>query len=293
MLPMWKVYHASTLAQMAAVLADIGPPSGPTGSLALEPAESRSGLLWLHAETDFWPLAKEMGPDQPFVSVRVDPDELGLLSDRPCLADIAVGFVRAIRFIRPAGPYCIGGFCTYGILAFEVAAQLAARGEEVALVILLDSVNPKHFRQMGALNRVLCKLKFHLISLWQLRGAGRRRYALARLRHRLACLRAIALRHRQVISGLTPGFHDVLERAALLYEPKPYAGAAVLLQPTQRWVDYRTGWTELLTGEFSALDCPGDHNSMLEEPNVQVLGATICTCLSQARVARGWREAAE
>ncbi|MGA7266042.1 MAG: amino acid adenylation domain-containing protein [Stellaceae bacterium] len=293
MLAMWQVYHASTLAQMAAVLTDIEPPSGPTGSLALEPVESRPGLLWLHAETDFWPLAKEMGPDQQFVSVWMDPDELGLLADLPCLADIAVGFVRAIRFIQPAGPYCIGGFCTYGILALEVAAQLTAGGEEVGLVILLDAVNPKHFRQMGSLNRIFCKLKFHLISLRQLRGADRRRYALARLRHRLARLRAIALRRRLVISGLMPSFHDVLERAALLYEPKPYAGPVVLLQPTRRWVDYRTGWTELLTGAFSALDCPGDHNSMLEEPNVQVLGATIRACLSRARVARGWREAAE
>src|SRR5207302_1606891 len=45
-----------------------------------------------------------------------------------------------IRTIQPHGPYALGGFSYGGLVAFEMATQLRAKGEAVTMVALFDSV---------------------------------------------------------------------------------------------------------------------------------------------------------
>lgn len=54
---------------------------------------------------------------------------------------IAADYRQQIQAIQPHGPYLLGGLCLGGRLAFEVALQLEAQGEPVALVALLDSLS--------------------------------------------------------------------------------------------------------------------------------------------------------
>jgi hypothetical protein len=50
----------------------------------------------------------------------------------------------------------------------------------------------------------------------------------------------------------------------------------------------------VVAGELAALECPGDHITMLEPPNVLALCSTIQAGLKQARAgAAGWQNAAE
>jgi len=44
--------------------------------------------------------------------------------------------VKAIRAIQPDGPYLVGGWCASGLTAYEIAQQLRAQGQEVALLVL-------------------------------------------------------------------------------------------------------------------------------------------------------------
>jgi thioesterase domain-containing protein len=57
------------------------------------------------------------------------------------MIDIASHYIERMRSIQPEGPYFLGGFCEGGNLAFEMAVQLQAQGQEVALLILIDSIN--------------------------------------------------------------------------------------------------------------------------------------------------------
>jgi thioesterase domain-containing protein len=70
------------------------------------------------------------------------------------------------------------------------------------------------------------------------------------------------------------------------YEPRPYRGAVLLLQPTERpgILDYRQGWAEVVTGNLEFFACPGDHNTMLEPPNVEILAGRIRAHLGSAPV---------
>src|ERR1700738_2835269 len=55
------------------------------------------------------------------------------------LEALAAGHLNRIRQIQPTGPYLLLGWSFGGLLAYEVAAQLEAAGESVALLAILDS----------------------------------------------------------------------------------------------------------------------------------------------------------
>ena len=44
--------------------------------------------------------------------------------------------------MRPESPYLLGGHCYGGILAFEIARQLVAAGQNVALLVLFETPTP-------------------------------------------------------------------------------------------------------------------------------------------------------
>ena len=51
---------------------------------------------------------------------------------------MAAHYVAALRSVRPEGPYLLGGWSLGGIIAFEMAQQLQALGQEVARLAVLD-----------------------------------------------------------------------------------------------------------------------------------------------------------
>ena len=66
-----------------------------------------------------------------------------LTDERPMaesLEAIAAQYIRRIQTIQPHGPYLLLGHSFGGLAAFEMALQLEAQGESVALLALLDSL---------------------------------------------------------------------------------------------------------------------------------------------------------
>jgi thioesterase domain-containing protein len=52
---------------------------------------------------------------------------------------MAASHLQTLRTVRPHGPYIIGGFCLGGIVAYELAQQIAASGEKVEMLLLIDA----------------------------------------------------------------------------------------------------------------------------------------------------------
>jgi thioesterase domain-containing protein len=60
--------------------------------------------------------------------------------------------------VQPSGPYRIGGFCTAGLVAFEIARQLEAAGERVERLVLIDTTGINvRFRPLEPVLRVLAR----------------------------------------------------------------------------------------------------------------------------------------
>ena len=56
--------------------------------------------------------------------------------------DMAAHYISEIMTVQPTGPYLLGGRCFGGLVAFEMAQQLRVRGQHVALLAILDTLQP-------------------------------------------------------------------------------------------------------------------------------------------------------
>ena len=83
-------------------------------------------------------LAQAMGPEQPFYGIR-SPFLEGKAFTIETMEQLADCYVTELRTIQPHGPYYLGGYSMGGRVAFVMAKQLEAAGEEVGFVVLLDS----------------------------------------------------------------------------------------------------------------------------------------------------------
>ena len=89
----------------------------------------------------FRDLAAAMQPGRPFYGLQ----QRGLNgTDAPheTFEDMAADYISEIREVQPAGPYYLGGYSGGGLVAFEMAKQLRAAGEEVAALVMLDTPGP-------------------------------------------------------------------------------------------------------------------------------------------------------
>jgi acyl transferase domain-containing protein len=169
-------------------------------------------------------LARIIGRDRPFYGLQAR----GLYGDAPphaSLPDAAMDYITELRQIQPHGPYLLGGFSGGGLTAWEMARQLEAAGEEVALLTLLDTPLP--------MRPVLSYLDRGLIKIAKLREGGFG-YLAEWLRGRWQWERG---KYRQPAATAEPNqFHnreiEAAFRAALSgFTLAPYAGRTLLLRP--------------------------------------------------------------
>ena len=102
-------------------------------------------------------LAEAAGPDQPFYAI---PPYVPDGPNRPIsIQAMAERFAALVRRAQPHGPYRLGGYCDGGLVAYELARRLRAEGEQVELVLLVDTRLPNvHHRLAYALFSAVCRL---------------------------------------------------------------------------------------------------------------------------------------
>ncbi|MCP4134083.1 MAG: amino acid adenylation domain-containing protein [bacterium] len=86
------------------------------------------------------------------LSEKLDPEITcwGFLADKEYIAynriifeNIAETYIKKIREKQPKGPYNISGYCLAATIAFEIARQLEAAGEEVSNLVLISAGAPQ------------------------------------------------------------------------------------------------------------------------------------------------------
>lgn len=98
------------------------------------------GELYVHAGLS----EGHYGPEQPVYGFRRRGWE-GRSAPHRNVEQMASEYLEELRTIQPCGPVYLHGDCAGGPIAFEMACQLRARGEEVGLLLLTDSLCPRPF----------------------------------------------------------------------------------------------------------------------------------------------------
>jgi acyl carrier protein len=141
-LPIATMLHAPTVQQLAEILRQEGCPMAMSCLVPIQPSGSKPPLFCIHggggAVMVYRELALVLGTDQPVYGLQAQ----GLDGNQPCLTsveDMAAHYMKEIRAVQPNGPYFLGGLSFGGTVAYEMAQQLCAQGEEVGLLFLFDT----------------------------------------------------------------------------------------------------------------------------------------------------------
>jgi amino acid adenylation domain-containing protein len=241
------------------------------------------------------------------------------------IGDMAAHHLRKVKSVQPQGPYLLGGMCAGGVIAFEMALQLQAQGERVALIALLDAAAPgavlKPWRfAKERLGRMAGELR-RTQKASAIRRAGRVGASLARkLRNLVAYQVGKAwrearddLRMRLLRASLDRGrappklIGQLSATIAYLHAEREYRpggrleqGLLVLLRATcgegidapfiDFYADPLLGWSSLSAREVRVVDVPGGHTSMLQEPHVDALAERMQEAIDES-LAEGERGA--
>ncbi|GAC1389438.1 MAG: hypothetical protein NVS4B11_03610 [Ktedonobacteraceae bacterium] len=107
---------------------------------------------WTRGAFYCFALASASGADQPFYVL--EPYRVDGLHIPTTLEDMAAAHLTSLRAFQPEGPYLLGGFCNGGLLAYEMARQLHAKGQKVDLLLLINPAQPAYLQSLrNAINR--------------------------------------------------------------------------------------------------------------------------------------------
>jgi thioesterase domain-containing protein len=164
-----------------------------------------------------------------------------------------------------------------GTVAFEMARQLRAKGEEVALLALLDTF-PGKYEPAASLLLKLGKMP----AREQFDYIQRKTSAYARNWKR----RIDRMFLPQALKNVRRGIH----LAGTQYSPKSYSGDIALFRASEKSLrgvnNSFAGWRELAGGKLEVVEIPGGHVSMLSEPQVAVLAEQLKARLEAAHAAQ-------
>ncbi|HSN86986.1 MAG TPA: thioesterase domain-containing protein, partial [Thermoanaerobaculia bacterium] len=302
---------------------------------AVEPSRSGSPLVPIQPEGSAPPffcvhpsggsvlcyldLARLLGTGQPFYGLQ-GPDPRSGREPFERIEEMAAVYLAAIREGGFQGPWRLGGYSFGGCVAFEMARQLVAAGEEAPFLALLDTRAPLGLDQQpegGLVADLAAVLERHALddeaanlaeekALWddltelaevhlrkvygEEREPGRRRPS------RMGALQRFFRAYRFLPTGEEIDYREVRRylrflranfRSSRAYAPAaPYPHGAVLFQSTDRLTDAETapevqaGRWRRLVGELEVRPVPGHHLHLLAAPAVEVLARELGRSLS-------------
>jgi thioesterase domain-containing protein/acyl carrier protein len=201
--------------------------------------------------------------------------------------------ILAMRTVQTTGPYAIGGYSFGALVAFEMACRLRSVGEDVALLVLLDTAAPIDGRKIA--NRA--RARVHALRADAPNPRLARSAFVARRAARFGIKSAYAHAERRVSltsAGLFPrrGYHQydlflrLHTRMAYEYRPSHAFDGPVLVIGGDDLADFEPtgldqprphdlGWSRLVTGPLTTVRVPADHHELMRAPAVAKVAAYL------------------
>jgi thioesterase domain-containing protein len=237
----------------------------------------------------FFGLVKRLQPNQPVYGIQAQAlQPVGPILIQ--LKDMAAYYLREVRRVQPEGPYRFLGLSFGGLVAYEMAQQLRAQGEEVGLLGMVDTWQPTFMRglpKLGPLHlRAINRLHVVYLHTRKLKLSSKIAYIRNRLKSRvLRFLYATsATSGKTDISATMNNVRDVNWIAGINYKVLPYPGRVTLFRATcdDDWrLPDDLGWGEVSAEGVEIFRIPGDHGQVLAEPSVSILAENLTLCLNR------------
>ena len=305
-LPVAMLFEAPTLAELSQILSREALKSRWSSLVTIQPKGSRPPFFCMHGAGGnvliYRELSNHFGEQQPFYGLQSQGLD-GNSEPLTRIEDMATAYVREMRRVQPKGPYYLGGYCLGGTIAYEVAQQLRAQGEEVALLAMFDTLNWCKLPPLNIWTKTRVgfeRIGFHALNFLRLDREGMRIFVQEKfraLRNRIPVWRGMLLAKlggnwestgsRSVVLGKIWAGND---RASMDYVPKGYPGVVTDFRPLKQYSIYRRPdlkWEKLALGGQEIVELTVYPAGMLVEPFVKSLAEKLKKSIEAAFLARG------
>ncbi|MEK6283280.1 MAG: amino acid adenylation domain-containing protein, partial [Acidobacteriota bacterium] len=317
-LPLATFFQGATIEYLADLLSKQVEPAAWSPLVAIQPKGSRPPFFCVHAVggdlLSFYYLGRYLDLEQPLYGLQA-PKLHEMEDTYLTIEEYAARYLAAIREIQPLGPYLLGGYSFGGIVAFEMAQQLQAQGQEVALLAVFDTASPSIFNSLPASDDEVDLL----VGLAWAEARSRDKYLHLSAEH----MRSLESEERLqyfideiMKADITPlnveitmlkrfltGFR-ARQKAVRSYQPREiYEGRITLFRCEEADAEMRKtleqaglqtddpwyGWTTHSSQPLEAHVVAGHHNRMFFDPYVENLARSVTACLERAHQSSAFR----
>ena len=246
------------------------------------------GSVWCYMN-----LAQSLGLEQPCYGLQAQGLE-GQETPLTRVEDMAQRYIELMRTVQAEGPYLLCGWSMGGVVAFEMAQQLQAQQQQAALLALIDTDAP-----MGNTEPEVDEVWFWAdlalsmglpldmgLSLDAVTLELQRFKQLPTDERLAALLEYLKQAHIDPPNIKLPQVRHLFEvfKCHLLalrrYEPRRYGGSIVLFQaseslPTDPASTKVSDWEPLADGGLNVQAIPGNHYTLMREPNIKILAEQL------------------
>jgi thioesterase domain-containing protein len=245
-LPVASMYREATVAYVSKL---IGRQKGYSDWYSLVSLQMRGAKRPFYIVHDFggcvgdygiW--SKLLGDDQPFFGLGARG--YGIEPPYERIEDMAAHYIEEIKDIQPQGPYYVGGYGFGGVVAFEIAQQLAQQGERNTVLLIINTEAPRSSYRSTRLTFQFVRGFVFNLPHWIIDWFHRRpKDIMLDLKHRVKRREKKALHNTESASfgvggSSIPSLRDRLvstnEHALAYYSPSVYEGEITLLRTARQ-----------------------------------------------------------
>lgn len=303
-LPLGALFRAPTIERFAALMSEESSAGRWTSLVPIQPEGAQPPLFCVHGGAGtilhLQPLARRLGPDQPFYGLQAR----GLYGGAPphrTVEQMAEHYLDELRTVQPHGPYYLAGYCFGSIVAFEMAQRLLRAGEGVNLLAAFNGPSPGWIRRYGSIGGqpsmqdapVRRQRSLPARAVGVLTNPEKVRKWTAYLAWRLdktlvdPVRIALAMRFERPLSEEQREifFLEIAGHAQTLYRPSRYPGPLVVFYGEGVYEDPALGWSGTAES-VETYGIPGPHRgnrTLMAEPAVTPLADRMQDVLARAR----------
>lgn len=241
----------------------------------------------------FQKLAEYLTIDRPIYAVQARGADLQQ-EPQGTIAEMASAYIDAIREVQPEGPYALAGYSFGGLVAFEMACRLRTMGEAVDILALLETDISS--RNLTSTERLLSRWMLIRRNMRELAARPPRRW-MRFLREKTAVVwrRVVwgrdfirelddpALNLSESVRSRNRQLFEIGTREFAAYRPRYYRGTLAIFR-TADANDPLLFWNRI-ADHVEVVNIPGNHGTIMDDPNVANLAAQLRLYLDGVDVA--------
>jgi amino acid adenylation domain-containing protein len=253
---------------------------------------SKMPLYIIHGEglhvLNFSDLSYFVDEEQPLFGLQAKGLD-GIDKDISSMADIAAQYISEILSHNPNGPYALAGYSFGGFVAVEMERQLTAMGKEVKMLAIFDTNAENAVYNKAWYVKLPTKIKQQIPKfVFIVKSAIKEpvttmNYQYAYFTRQINKVSGkLGLVKKPEIDDLYVQINEITQKHALAfkaYNMQPFNNFVFLFKAKKRLYyvnDFKyLGWRKYAKKGVKVFEVPGDHITMLQQPNVSEFGRIL------------------